>query len=289
MISRLRHAKQTPISKTREATLSYLNKKSTRSSHKKTNESAERKTSKGLVAVVGGYEASGAVIELLCETNLTAKNELFRQLAQRIAFTAAWPSTRQGTQLTPHIQCLDNATLLKMPLLGSLETMIAQLDSDRLPSVQESILDATSKLGEEITLGRVLLMESEDCTNENGTLGVRQVAGYVLGGEDTYTGRIASLVLLEAITTYTTPPRTEFEIQEILAPLSYDIARQIVHSLPTKIEPTHDADTDALLAQPWLHDDTLDVNEVLSIFASENQLEGVRILDFARIEVGEQI
>jgi elongation factor Ts len=293
MVSKLRRTTQAPISKAREAAekypddyeaaLAYLNETLAQLGQEKASKLAGREARQGLVAMVAGPGARGVVIELLCETDFVAKNALIRQLTQRAALTAMLTGN-EGTTFTPYSRHLDQTTLLNAPLLESTESKSTQTN---LQTVQEGILDAISKLGEKITLGRTLLMEGQDYNADTYTL--HQVAGYIHGGEDTFTGRIAGLVLTEAQASHPLTTEDILKLQQTLQPLSRDLARQIVGFSPSKINPIDETDTSALLAQPWLRNSEWNVSQALIQFKQQHQLQQVRVLDFIRIEVGEQI
>lgn len=89
--------------------------------------------------------ARGAIIELACETDFVARNELFARLARDIAHTAAvFPVLAGGTG----VRDLDVQTLLECPLVP----FGAPTDSPR--TVGAAIIETISRLGEKIALAR---------------------------------------------------------------------------------------------------------------------------------------
>ncbi|RKP05148.1 elongation factor TS-domain-containing protein [Thamnocephalis sphaerospora] len=302
MVGKLRRATQAPMGKARkaaeqhpddyEAALAYLNEELARLGQEKAGKLAGRTANQGLVAMTAGPGARGVLVELACETDFVAKNTLFRQLAQRTALTAMlagdFDTSASTASLHGFASRLSEAALLDAPLLELPEVAAATADvMTPMTTVKEGVLDAISKLGEKVTLGRALLMNGEvEADNV-----VRQVAGYTHGGSDASAGRLAGLVLVEASSAQAMDSTRFGQVSEALKPLGRDLARQVVGFAPTVVDvpvdqPDADAST-ALLRQPWLRNGDITVATALEQFANQHSLQHVRVLDFVRMTAGE--
>ncbi|PWZ02061.1 elongation factor Ts, mitochondrial [Testicularia cyperi] len=101
--------------------------------------------------------ARGAIVEVNCETDFVAKNEVFVQLVKDIVHTAAlFPSLaldgqQQASSQTAFVDVPVEA-LLSFPLLPS--SPEAQASSAAPKTVSSAIIDVVSRLGEKISIAR---------------------------------------------------------------------------------------------------------------------------------------
>ncbi|WFD46513.1 Elongation factor Ts, mitochondrial [Malassezia furfur] len=127
---------------------------------------ASRTTSEGIIGLctlTDGLQASTArsgIVELNCETDFVARNELFGALARDIAHTVAWyPVFAQGTGQEV-VQDIAPDTLLDCPLMPYDTATTASTD---VRTVRSAITEVVARLGEKIALTRAacVLCENE--------------------------------------------------------------------------------------------------------------------------------
>lgn len=159
-----------------QAALKWLDKDREATGAKKAAKVSSRNASEGLISVCvlsdgvpnsdgkGTSEPQASIIELNCETDFVARNEVFQQLAKDISHTVAlFPSMTGGkldlsststSSSETQLQDLSIPDLLCFPLLMS--SPEANVSSSEGPkTIANSIIDAVSRLGEKITLSRV--------------------------------------------------------------------------------------------------------------------------------------
>lgn len=125
-----------------------------------------RPTAEGLIGVFVDQDSSSAVaVEVNCETDFVARNELFRNLVSDLTKTVASASIVNGS---------GNRIVSGSDRLTTRYSLI----QDQLQPFRESIIPAISQLGENILLKRALFMQSAP---ESGV----KIAGYAhaVGGQ----------------------------------------------------------------------------------------------------------
>jgi elongation factor Ts len=125
----------------------------------KAKKKAERTTSQGLVeAYVHAGGRIGAMIELNCETDFVARTDEFRELAHSLAMQVAAMSPKFITE--EDFQECDDVEPKAVCLL--LQPYI----KDTTMTVQDVIVQAVAKLGENIRVGRFVRFELGDQETE---------------------------------------------------------------------------------------------------------------------------
>jgi elongation factor Ts len=103
----------------------------------KAEDRAERVTSQGLVEVYAHHSGKvGSMVELLCETDFVAKNDLFKTLAHDLALQAA------------SMEAKNTDDFLKQDFI-----------KDPSKKVSELVKEVIAKTGENIKVGRVVRIE----------------------------------------------------------------------------------------------------------------------------------
>ncbi|KAA1468126.1 hypothetical protein DENSPDRAFT_833329 [Dentipellis sp. KUC8613] len=241
----------------------------------------------------GGVRA--AMIELNCETDFVARNELFGKLVADIAHTAAFISDAQANTddfLNPvPVDLLNDAPLLSQTPSSTPSTA----------TVASAIRDHIAKLGEKISLKRATAVAHDPFPSTQPSLGLR-VASYTHGGVSLPSqGRIGALALLALKSRNLSTLLTTDAFRQDLDKLQRSLARQIVgfetHSIHS---PEGIKDETALYDQPFmmmagsLPDES--VRALLDRWAIEKQLVvgadadeagGVQVVEFAKWTVGE--
>jgi elongation factor Ts len=323
LVAQLRKRTNTSIVKAREAlvasdndidkALHWLEEDLSQNGEKKAKKLEGRVTSEGLVAVavlsegVGGLAAGAtgsvrvAIVELNCETDFVARNDLFGNLAKDIAHTAAffseYPLLSSGL-----IRSVPLEELSDSPLLSSNTSSSSPTGSSVAISINTSIQNTISKLGEKISLRRL----STFVTSPPSFNSAYRVGSYVhgsigaLSSTTIQAGRIASLVALRvsapSIPNLLVNPRFKKDIPS----LSRSLARQIV-GLPTtsisspspSVQPN--PESEALYDQPFLMladggGSEKKVGDVMNDWVKDRDGVGeVEVVEFVRWGVGEDI
>ncbi|KIO26984.1 hypothetical protein M407DRAFT_233922 [Tulasnella calospora MUT 4182] len=302
-----------------QAALEWLEKDIAVSGAAKAAKLQGRTTGEGLIALAilgrGGWNEKGrpqgvraAMIELNCETDFVARNSLFVDLAQDVAYSAAYltePSTGDAlvNQLT--VDALSDA-----PMMSS-----NPASTPAAISISESIRNGIAKLGEKISLRRACTLISDPL--QDPTLGLA-VSSYVHGGASgtpqsatttvLQAGRMGSLVAL-GLRSQALPSSilsTSFNFGEDLSSLGRSLAMQAIGLNATTIRGSNELleqgnpEAMALYDQPFMMrvgaPTEESVGKVLKDWAEERKLvqggeggEGVEVVQFQKWAVGEAI
>jgi elongation factor Ts len=307
LIAELRKKTQVPITKAREAlshsngdlngALEWLHTDLATSGLSKAAKVAFRETKEGVVGVSvlspgrGLKTAVGvraAMVELNCETDFVARNELFARLAMDIAHTAAFISeAQQGTDVSFIPLSLDE--LKDSPLLSH-----SNPGSSPIGTVSTAIRDTIVKVGENITLSRASAIVEESPSPNAATL---RLGSYVHGSlHNLSCGPVASLVLLNTHSQHLIRPQQVHD--DDLLKLERSLARQIVgfETFSIKPAPGNEIEEQALYRQPFITlpgelnglpvEDALKKWSRIHGLATNNQ-EGVEVLKFLKWKTGE--
>ncbi|KAJ1925126.1 Elongation factor Ts, mitochondrial [Tieghemiomyces parasiticus] len=284
LVAQLRKELQVPMNKAREALTqcendytrahAWLVKDAVTSGAASAAKLAERPADCGLVAAValsdtdsepGRVGTRGGLVELSCETDFVARNEIFRSLATRIAATAATLSTPAGTEALTEI-AIDR--LVELPLAG---------DGSESTSVREGIVEAIGKLKENIILRRAL-QTPESASPDAAWQPV--VAAACHGGETPLTGKYGALLRMRFRAADPADVRPAFEA------LASRVARVVVGFGPRYLTAEQAAraqvtdDQAVLLNLPLLGQDVT-VQAALDALAKEHNAN-VEVLGFER-------
>ncbi len=243
-----------------EAAVDILRKKGQKVAEKR----AAREANEGLVvAALSGNGKKGALLELNCETDFVARNEEFRQLAEAIA-RIVLEKAPQNTDALQDVEFAEGR------------------------SVEQTLVEATGKIGEKIVARRFALLESEDgqivaYIHPGSRLGVL-VDMYGNGQvEDAGTDVAMQVAAMNPVAT------TREDVPESVKEKELEIARE---SARNEGKPDHIIDRIAtgkleryykdhvLVEQPFVKDSSMSVKAML-------QKAGAGVRRFVRFALGE--
>ncbi|KAI0640062.1 elongation factor TS-domain-containing protein [Trametes polyzona] len=267
---------------------------------------ADRHAGQGLVGVQvlspgARPGAAGAVraamVELNCETDFVARNELFGKLLADIAHTAAFlaePATAQGGRFIQPVSC---DALNEAPLLDHLDP---QASAASHVKVADAVRDLVTKVGEKVTLRRAVAVARDPFPAQQRHLGLR-VFPFVHGAVTIPTNGTKGTLALLALKSPQLPSLITYEeFQQKLAALQRSLGRTIV-GFPTTVvrSQTGESGGMALYEQPSdmfmdKHGNT--VEEELRFWGQKHGLVsangedgGIEVLEFAKWSVGEPV
>ncbi|KAJ8474549.1 hypothetical protein ONZ45_g15913 [Pleurotus djamor] len=323
LVAELRKRTEVSITKAREAlsasnndidaALQWLEKDLEVSGAKKAAKVAGRQTGEGVISTVvfsrGAGSAAGgklvgnggsvraAMIELNCETDFVGRNELFGKLAADIATTAAVVLEPPSSQDAGFFNSIPLDALNDAPLLSALDPQASSTIS-----VRSAIRDTIAKIGENISLRRVLTIAQPAINPSQSTIGLR-LASYTHGVANTVfpnQGRMGSLALLA----YKSPKLAQIlqnaELVQEIERLERSLGRQIVGfpTLSVKPQPGESEET-ALYTQPFMmlpgELNGQPVRAALTAWAKAHGIVqkeedgGVEVLDFVKWSVGDSL
>ncbi|GHJ86349.1 hypothetical protein NliqN6_2751 [Naganishia liquefaciens] len=259
LIAELRKQNPISLSKAREAlaasnlsvpaALEWLERDLESSGAKKVAKVGARTTREGLIGVtVMGTRA--AMVELRCETDFVAKNEIFRTLAENVCSTAAFLDLPAPT-ITPTaptvdpmvafpIQELLHAPVIPLDPSASLTSGTAHASAPQPQNITQAITHAITTTGENIQLQRAVSFSSPIPDGSNTTQpfllpGVYVHGAVKPGGNE---GKVGALVVLSTISIDRASPimdrvASEPTLGGDLQKMARAVARQVV-GFPTK-------------------------------------------------------
>ncbi|KAH7338978.1 elongation factor TS-domain-containing protein [Rhizoctonia solani] len=296
-----------------DAALEWLEKDNIASGAKKAAKVASRIANDGLVGISvladGGSQAGSssvraAMVEVNCETDFVARNEIFSKLVADIAHTTAYlaeaPSESQALSkpglISPFpVDILADAPLVRAPTDSS-------ISPDPANTIFAAIQDATSKLGEKISLRRACSFVGP-ALPPSSNIGLRVGSYLHLSSNQSQTGKIGALVALALksnnLAKFTTTGEADTRA------LARALARQVVglgadrvgDAAPTELG---DPSSTALYEQPFMMQPgggtDKSVRNALNVWAQEKGLasggedsEGVQVIEFVKWTAGEGI
>lgn len=308
LVAELRKRTQVSLSKAKEAltetnndvdaALKWLDKDLIVSGAKRKEKVQDRTAGEGLIGVGvlsngfskqnAGRGVRAAMVELNCETDFVARNELFGELLDDIAHTAAFISDFDAYCTIADSKAFLDKHLLQAPLLSA-------RDPSRKPvtDIGGAVDSLIAKVGEKISLGRAVSI-SHPLPSPQSNVALR-IASYLHGsvtGGLTSQGRIGTLALLALksprLSTLIGNPNFSEDIEK----LQRALARQIVGFETLSVENSHET---ALYNQPFMMFAGSDqsVRMALEQWATEKGLtepgeqgSGVEVLEFAKWSVG---
>ncbi|KAI0673777.1 hypothetical protein C8Q78DRAFT_1076747 [Trametes maxima] len=265
---------------------------------------ADRHAGQGLVGVQvlspgSRPGAAGAVraamVELNCETDFVARNELFGKLLGDIAHTAAFLAEPvQGEQF---LRSVSVDALNDAPLLDHLSPQTAGTSQ---VSVGDSVRDLVTKVGEKVTLRRVLSVARDPFPAQQRHLGLR-VFPYLHGSVTIPTnGTKGTLALLALKSPKLSSLIASEEFQQKLAALQRSLGRTIV-GFPTTLvrSSSGEPNPEALYDQPsdmFMDKQGSTIAEELRLWSRKHGLvndgvedDGIEVLEFTKWSVGEPV
>ena len=313
LVAEIRKLTEVSITKAREAlvatnndinaALEWLQQDLATSGARKAAKLEGRVTSEGLISVailsagsgtqtgLGNGSLRAAMVELNCETDFVARNELFAKLAADIAHTAAFisdPLESEKIFRPCSLEVLNDAPLM------------SRFNPESPPSstVGSSVRDMISKVGEKISLRRALTVVQNPITQTRSDLGIR-LSSYVHGSTNSpLQGRIGALAVLALKSPRLPSLLSSGLFREDLEKLERSLARQIVgFDTRTVRSPVDTKDETSLYNQPFMMltggSSNEPVQTVLANWAREKKLVGaddsqggLEVLDFTKWAVG---
>ncbi|KAI5455207.1 Elongation factor Ts, mitochondrial [Naganishia albida] len=319
LIAELRKQNPISLSKAREAlaasnlsvsaALEWLEKDLEASGAKKVAKVGSRTTKEGLIGVtVMGTRAS--MVELRCETDFVAKNEIFRTLAENICSTAAFldlapPSGGDPVTSFPTEELLHAPVIPLDPSAGLLSSSSSAHATPTPQNISQAITSAITQTGENIQLSRACSFSSPIPDDRSQTQPFLLPGAYVHGavkpgGNE---GKVGALIVLSTISTAKSSPIMERVANEPslggdLQKMARAVARQVV-GFPTKAVSKDEASgppvvleegevSPFLLEQPFMmyQGEQRTVKEVLEEWAAERNVK-VSVAAIRRWTVGE--
>ncbi|KZV70998.1 hypothetical protein PENSPDRAFT_651027 [Peniophora sp. CONT] len=234
----------------------------------------------------GGVRA--ALVELNCETDFVARNDLFNALLADLAHTAAFLA--EPAVEGQHISRVDISAFEGAPLISARDP-----SATSTLAVGDAIKETIAKTGELIVLRRAAAVAHGPFNPGQSPIGLR-VASYAHGGATSSVGRSATLALLALKSDKLPSLLSKESFLAELDRLERSLARQIVGFSADSIRaPEGQQDETALYSQPFgMLSGTptaLPVGEYLRSFSVEQGLGGededcVNVVDMFRWQVG---
>jgi elongation factor Ts len=281
-----------------EAALEWLEKDLISSGAKSKEKVQDRTAREGLIAVSvlsngfskknagGGVRA--AMVELNCETDFVARNQLFGELLDDIAHTAAFISDFDAYHTIAASKPFLDEHLLQAPLLSA-------RDPSRKPTtdIGGAVDKLIAKVGEKISLSRAISISHPlPSPQSNVTLRAASYLHASGAGGLTSQGRIGALALLALNSPRLSAVTRNPNFSEDIDKLQSALARQIVGFETLSVK---DSNETALYTQPFMMFAGSDqpVHVVLNRWATEKGLtepgdqgSGLEVLEFAKWSVG---
>lgn len=313
LVAELRKLTEVSISKAREAliasdndvqgALRWLQDDLTVSGAQKAAKLEGRVANEGLVGVAllsrgigwGAGGVRGAMVELNCETDFVARNDLFGKLLADISHTAAFMTDKPAR----HDPGVSHFVPVSLDLLQDAPVVSQSGNVTPENTVAMAIRDMMNKVGEKISLRRAVAI-ARDPLNPALNLDTR-LTSYSHGSVNVPTqGRISALVSIALASGNGTLSDllASKPFQQDLVQLERCLARQIVGFPTTSVgTPNNLEDEGALYNQPFMMDPTSNgetVRGVLKQWAAEHgmvgeDVGGVAVLDYVKWTAGEPI
>lgn len=256
--------------------------------------------------------AAGAIVEINCETDFVAKNEVFAQLVKDVVHTVAlFPGLSAQSGAKRGLVEVPVDQLLAFPLLPS--SREATGTSVSAKTVGSAIIDVVSRLGEKISIARAAAIvapsvpspdatrRSESGTARGGSI-VELASAFAHGGSAGFaaakdvsnpgyvltSGKVASLVMTRFASDKLPDALQAGSIQSNIRALTRSLARQVAGLETNCIDsaatcPVDGQVSSALYKQPFmmllpaaapsLESNAQPVRQVLSTWASHNNLD----------------
>ncbi|XP_022919011.2 elongation factor Ts, mitochondrial isoform X2 [Onthophagus taurus] len=218
-----------------------------------------RQTAQGLIGV-SVNKNNGVLVELNCETDFVARNDVFQKMANTTAAAVMNFMEKQPINKPISKMLLTTDDLKSLPV------------SDGKP-LSDHIALMIGTIGENASLSRAFCIKVSDGLH---LFGYAHPSGKQI--ESTLLGKLGGLVILK---------QTGNSLNSDLEQVGKTICQHIVGMNPQKVgtvddKPSSNSDDETcLIHQEYLLDDSLTIKEVLD----EN---GVEVIDFKRFECGEK-
>ena len=261
--------------------------------------------SPGLRTGASGSGVRAAMVELNCETDFVARNELFNKLLGDIAHTAAFlAEPHVATEGEGLVRAVDLDALNDAPLLDHVDPLGAGTSpagrlSAHTNTVGSAVRDLVTKVGEKITLRRAVGVARNPLPRHERDLGLR-VFPYLHGAVTVPTnGTKGALGLLAFQATGLQDLVASERFQTELGALQRSLGRTIVGFPVTRVGRPGEEDHEALYSQPsdmFMNASGKTVLEELKNWAERNGMgrggsdDGtVAVVEFRKWSVGEPL
>ncbi|KAI0714897.1 hypothetical protein C8Q76DRAFT_440199 [Earliella scabrosa] len=264
---------------------------------------ADRVAEQGLIGIQvlsqgarpGSRGVRAAMVELNCETDFVARNELFGKLLSDIAHTAAFISEPKTDG--QFIQSVSLDMLRDAPLLDHRDPQTAPTHT----TVESAVRDLVTKVGEKVTLRRAVAVVRDPLPSAQSHLGLRAFP-YLHGTVTIPTNGTKGALSLYALKSPRLPSLMgSEEFQRELAALERSLGRTIVGFPASRVgSPDGEPDPEALYHQPtdmFPNKQGSTIAEELRLWAKKHGLvpeehaddAGLALLEFEKWSVGEAV
>ncbi|WVN85475.1 elongation factor Ts, mitochondrial [Cryptococcus depauperatus CBS 7841] len=318
LIAALRKSYPVPLAAAREAlersnldvdaAVDYLRTSVSASAEKKAAKVYGRDTREGVIAIslLGGKRVG--MVQLGCETDFVARNEVFLKTARGAAETTAFldvpgehekPKIHVSSTLDPILdfptESLLSAPLISLPADAGPDNL-SPIPTSEPTTIRQCLLSSLSQTGENLRLLRAVSFAAPFPSTPE----VRLVpGGYAHGGATDKEGKVGGIVVLSVTSSDEDKPIASLihgpegeNLEKSLEILARTVARQVV-GFPTKsIEKGDRAveDEEVLMEQPFMmfNGDSRTVREVLKEWGKDKKLS-VKVIGLRRWAVGDEI
>ncbi|KZT08716.1 EF-TsMt 2 [Laetiporus sulphureus 93-53] len=284
--------------------VAWLEKHLAESAAKKAAKVEGRSTNEGMIGtvVLSGGAASGgqggvraAMVELNCETDFVARNDLFANLLDDIAHTAAFIS--EPVNSDKFMQPFSLGILQNSPLLSRSDP---QQNSDA--TVSDAMRDLTGRVGEKISLRRALTVVRDPFPPTQHDIAVKVASRVHQSVRNPKQGRIGALALLALKSPRLSEIIALQSFQDELEKLCGALGRQIIGFPTTSVRLSPGSQDDgALYEQPFNMYNGPGNDQPVQVFlrnwsreqglleGAEEDTAGLEVLEFAKWTVGEAL
>jgi len=221
-----------------------------------------RSTSQGLVGVLADGNFA-ALVQIGCETDFVARNELFQELIATTA-QATIDFRRNVIQQNMKINSFadDNITHLREFLLAH---EIQELPvPNQTTTVEELVVSLVGKIGENIKLNKALAI----ATHKENIIGISSHGNISTTVNNCVMGTYGAAVVLK--------PQSQSIEKTLIANLAQSLSQHVIGMNPKCLKPTKDIpEEDTFLCQEYLLDDKRTISDMVDE-------AGVEIVDFVR-------
>lgn len=250
-----------------EAAESWLKAEAAKQGWEKAEKVKDRTASQGLIGVCTRSDNSlSAMIEINCETDFVARNEVFVKLVSAL--------TQQLTCIPIATQHSDNGNVSKIRL-G--EEHLKQLNP-------QSIVESISKLGENIKVSRASLLLNNRQQEGVQLVGYTHAVGGKIHSDDCNVslGKYGTIIALKAGPIINEEGVDVRKTAEEVDTIGKQLSQHIIGMNPITIEPKSEVSEEeptSLLQQEFIFDEDIKVIDFL-------RESNITVLDFERFECG---
>jgi len=255
------------------AAVTWLEAESAKQGWEKATKLQGRAASEGLVGVlVDGNHA--AMVEVNCETDFVARNELFVDLVSKVA-NAAMVKRKKIVDQNQKINAFGGQLEHLREVIPEHKLRNEEVHNNNGETLGEAVARTIGKLGENVKINKTVTMTTE----VSNVIGSYVHGAFVTSSGGCSLGKYGGIVALK-------PKQDEANVEAVLN-LANKLAQHVVGMNPKVIReddkaneaPTEADTSNVLLEQEYLLDDSVTVKELLN-------REEVEVVDFVRYECG---